>query len=122
MTPAIDEAPAAVAAADCLASRTARKPGRTNRHPEPCDWCDLPTALLLEWVEGYVAWMEERDEHGAPLYRHGPQAFAELARRNPAEARRLVDAARRVPAVAPAVPTPVPAPPPDPDDDLGAFA
>lgn len=103
----IDDPAVAVAAADCVSSRSI---GRlTARHPRPCQWCDYPLDELRRMVEGFVVWAKPKDRGNATVYdRHDAQVFAELARKDPAKADQLVADAR---GEAPAPPPPPLAPP-----------
>lgn len=95
----IDDPAVAVAVSRCLAARSASvRTGdeyRGDRHPRRCTWCDFPPGYLAELLDGWNAWAEPRDRGKSTVYtRHDVQVFAELQRRDPAEAERRVVAAQ----------------------------
>lgn len=121
----IDEPAAAIAASRCLTARSIARPRRgpwTEQHPRECSWCDLPLDFLRGAIEGWNAWAGPEDRGNGVVYaRYDAQAFAELARRDPAEAERQIVAAQ---GLADPTPSPVEPPahlPPPVDEELAAW-
>lgn len=124
----IDDPAVARAIDRCVTARAIadRRGPVTRTHPRPCGWCDYPTDHLVRLLEGFNVW-SGWDERTRTYERHDVRVWTVAARRNPAEAERLIVAAQGLVEPLPATPPPpahesgAPQPAPPVDEELAAW-